>query len=121
MNFDIDYEQLLPVAGDVRAGLVRYNGRNPKYEAALREAMLRYLAPEGAGHGLEYPKEYMDAVVAAVNAGQIVVQFPVVALTRSRPVVAGIMTEVPSFASRHGEDGRLHIVPCLHAEDTRHC
>jgi hypothetical protein len=119
IDLDISYDQLTPVVGDIRAGIVPYIPYDPKSEAIFRKAAPLYLGSEGAVHGVEYPPEHISAVLEKANTREIIVNFPVVALGVCLPVLgAGIMTEVMTYGMIVDKDNNLKIVPFLHAEDT---
>lgn len=118
MDLGINYDQLTPVMGDVRVGVVRYNGNDPSHEAALRDALPRFLGSEGAVHGIAYPSQHIDAVIEAANCGDIYADFLMVALGVCQPVIAGLGTGAHTFGIERDSDNNLKIVPLEHGEDT---
>jgi len=117
-DLGIRYDQLIPAEGDVRFGVIRYNGNDPAHEAALREALPRFLGSEGAVHGIAYPSQHIDAVIAATNCGDIYADFLMVALSVCQPVIAGLGTGAQTFGIECDHNNNLRIVPLEHGEDT---
>lgn len=118
MSFGIGYEQLTPVSGDVRAGIVSYNGDNPEHRAILREALPRFLGSLGAVHGEAFPKHHLDAVIDVIHSKEIEVDFFLVALDLCCPVlIGGLATGAPTFGAEPDENNNLRIFPVKHGED----
>ena len=118
MNFGLTYEQLTPVAGKVRAGLVSYNGDDPEHQVALREALPRFLGTLGAVHGAIFPSHYVDAVIEVANSKIIDIDFFQVGLNERGLVQnAGLATGFQTFGAECDESNNLKFFPCHHGED----
>lgn len=118
MSFGLRYDQLTPVAGNVRAGIVSYDGSNPEHRIVLREALPRFLGSLGAVHGEAFPSHHIDAVIDVANAKEIEVDFLLVAFNACSPVlIGGLATGAATFGAKCDENNNLRIFPVKHGED----
>lgn len=118
MSLGLSYEQLMPVAGNVRAGVVSYDGSNPEHRAVLRDALPRFLGSVAAVHGESFPYHCLDSIMEIVNAKEIQIDFLVVGIEACRPItLAGLATSAQTFGVEWDKNNNLKIFPVQHGED----
>jgi hypothetical protein len=118
MLFDLEYKQLAHVANDVRADMIAYDSGKAEHRKALREALPRFLGNVFAVHGTSFSEEHLDAVIEAIDAKIIEVDFMVAAMDACSPIeIIGLATGVPSFGVEPDKYNNLIIYPIYHGED----
>lgn len=118
MDYGIFDNQLTPVSGSVRAGIVTYDRNNEEHQKLLREGIPHFLGSLGAVHGETFPKEQLEAVIDVINAGDIEVDFFFAKFGPRSPVkFVGLATGAPTFGAEPDSNGNLKIFPIKHGED----
>ncbi|MGE3622954.1 MAG: hypothetical protein AB7H77_03640 [Bdellovibrionales bacterium] len=118
MTLGLTYNDLKPVANNVRAALVRFNPSNELHEPTLRKVIPPFLGGLAAVHGTEFDSRFLDAAVDCINAKEVELDFLVVATDLCSPVLlAGLATSVRTFGAQCDENNNLKLYPYHHGED----
>ena len=118
MSLGLTYDQLTPVSGTVRAGMVAYNGNNLEHRSALRGSLPRFLGEVAAVHGESFPHHQLETIIEIANAKEIEIEFCLVGFEACRQVsIAGLATGAPTFGIERDRNNNLRIVPVKHGED----
>ena len=72
MNFGLTYDQLAPVAGTVRGGVVAHDSGNPQHQAILRQAAPVFLGSVASVHGGVFSEQHMRTLEEATRRKEII-------------------------------------------------
>ncbi|MDX2028232.1 MAG: hypothetical protein SFW62_06320 [Alphaproteobacteria bacterium] len=117
-NFELPGHELFPVANQVRAGIVSYDGANPHVRAKFRQAIPRFLGSLGAVHGAKFSEHNLDAVMEVLDHKVMNAELLQVRLGTDGPVLdAALATGAPDFGVEWDKSDKLRIYPVYHGED----
>ena len=118
MDFGLNYDQLAPVAGNIRAGIVTHDGHNPQHQKILRQAAPAFLGSVASAHGEVFAEHHMRALEEAVGVKEIIVEYGIVATdVCAQPVIVALATSVPTFGVEWDAQNNMRLFPVIHGED----
>ena len=117
-RFELPDRLLFPVANDVKAGIIMYDGTSSPIRAKFRQAIPRFLGSLGTVHGAKFPLHRLNAVMEVMDHKIMNAELLQVRLGKNGPVLdAALATGAPNLGVDWDKNHNLKVYPVYHGED----